>query len=229
MLTLPSFAGPTSARSVTRTVRMRFSVGTAVALLAILVAGLILAVLHDPTETRIRAALPDRTGFEQVVYPRVGHGISIPNHWQVDDASFRFGSGDIDLIRDYDPAAASISQGLKLRFVNLQETYVNNPDAEINNQLDVWREIDPDVSVHPVEFAGLSASRFSYRQATGTRVGYIEWTWVRLTDRVKLHILSFSNLDDESRSIFEREREDILQTFVVDKVRLQELANEARV
>ena len=28
MLTLPSFAGPTSARSVTRTVRMRFSVGT---------------------------------------------------------------------------------------------------------------------------------------------------------------------------------------------------------
>ena len=32
MLTLPSFAGPTSARSVTRTVRMRFSVGTTVAL-----------------------------------------------------------------------------------------------------------------------------------------------------------------------------------------------------
>ena len=30
MLTLPSFAGPTSARSVTRTVRMRFSVGTSV-------------------------------------------------------------------------------------------------------------------------------------------------------------------------------------------------------
>ena len=30
MLTLPSFAGPTSARSVTRTVRMRFSVGTLV-------------------------------------------------------------------------------------------------------------------------------------------------------------------------------------------------------
>ena len=29
MRTLPSFAGPTSARSVTRTVRMRFSVGTA--------------------------------------------------------------------------------------------------------------------------------------------------------------------------------------------------------
>ena len=28
MLTLPSFAGPTSVRSVTRTVRMRFSVGT---------------------------------------------------------------------------------------------------------------------------------------------------------------------------------------------------------
>ena len=31
MLTLPSFAGPTSGRSVTRTVRMRFSVGTAIA------------------------------------------------------------------------------------------------------------------------------------------------------------------------------------------------------
>ena len=37
MLTLPSFAGPTSARSVTRTVRMRFSVGT----------GLIDAYLQD--------------------------------------------------------------------------------------------------------------------------------------------------------------------------------------
>ena len=32
MLTLPSFAGPTSARSVTRTVRMRFSVGTGIRL-----------------------------------------------------------------------------------------------------------------------------------------------------------------------------------------------------
>ena len=30
MRTLPSFAGPTSARSVTRTVRMRFSVGTTI-------------------------------------------------------------------------------------------------------------------------------------------------------------------------------------------------------
>ena len=34
MLTLPSFAGPTSARSVTRTVRMRFSVGTALSIVA---------------------------------------------------------------------------------------------------------------------------------------------------------------------------------------------------
>ena len=40
MLTLPSFAGPTSARSVTRTVRMRFSVGTGVRFAATACAGL---------------------------------------------------------------------------------------------------------------------------------------------------------------------------------------------
>ena len=104
-----------------------------------------------------------------------------------------------------------------------QETYVNNPEAAISNQLDVWRVIDPDASVRPATFAGRPANRFAYKQVTGQRTAYIEQTWIRLTNRVRLHVISVSNLDDESRLIFERERNDILQTFVIDKDRLQEL------
>ena len=186
-------------------------------------AGSIYLVLCDPTEARIRAALPDLTGYEQVVYARVGVGFLIPDHWQVDDASFRFGSGDIDLIKNIDPAAGSISQGIKLRLVNIQKTYVNNPEAAIDNQLAVWRVIDPDASVRSATFAGRPANRFAYKQVTGQRTAYIEQTWIRLTNRVKLHVISVSNLDSESRQIFERERDGILQAFVIDEDRLQEL------
>ena len=57
MLTLLSFAGPTSARSVTRTVRMRFSVGT----------GVPTRFLHDCRRTAarnlIRASVPERVAM----------------------------------------------------------------------------------------------------------------------------------------------------------------------
>ena len=56
MLTLPSFAGPTSARSVTRTVRMRFSVGTAMVVLTAAFVGLCVKSFIDVR--RARAAKP---------------------------------------------------------------------------------------------------------------------------------------------------------------------------
>ncbi len=203
--------------------RRRFFVIATV--MSLFVAGSIYGVLRDMTEQRISSALPSITGQEKIVYPRVGMGFSIPSYWQVDDASFRFASGDIDLIRNLDPTSASISQGLKLRFLNIQESYINDPKSEIDNQLDVWKSIDPNTSVSPVTFAGIPANRFFYQQSTGARTGFVEQTWIRLSDRVKLQITSFSNLDVESRLLFEQERDNILNSFVIDEEKLQELTD----
>ena len=58
MLTLPSFAGPTSARSVTRTVRMRFSVGTPLTFADDGQSG----AVNDEVQAGARAGAPKREG-----------------------------------------------------------------------------------------------------------------------------------------------------------------------
>jgi hypothetical protein len=195
-----------------------------IALIALAVGVLIISVLYDGTRQRLSEALPARQGFRQVIYEKVGLGFLLPSHWEVDDASFRFGGGDIDLIRDHDPTAASISQGIKLRLINVQETYVNNPEAEYDNELAVLEGIDPHASVRDVQLAGRSGKTFVYKQHAGERPNYVQRTWIRVVPRVKLEVLSVSNLDEKARQAFSAERDDILKSLIIDGKKTAKLA-----
>jgi hypothetical protein len=197
-----------------------------IALVALSVAGSIWFLLYDGTYHRINQALGMREGYHKVLYATVGVGFLLPNQWRVDDASFRFAGGDVDLIRDYDPNAASISQGIKLRFLNVQENYVNDPGAEYGNEMEVLSQIDPKVSEDDTRIGGLPGKKFVYTQRTGQRTGYVERTWIHLSPRVKLEILSFSNLDETARPLFDKERDEILQSFVVDQEKVSKLTND---
>ncbi|HEY6253157.1 MAG TPA: hypothetical protein VI685_24635 [Candidatus Angelobacter sp.] len=190
------------------------SVGTAIAFVG-----------YDGTYHRLSQDLPEKNGYRKIIYDRVGIGFLLPNQWRVDDASFRFASGDIDLIRDYDPNAASISQGMKIRFLNVQENYVNNRTAEIENHRVTLQRIDRKESDYDTKIAGHDdAHRFVFTQSTGSRLAYVERNWIWLTERVKLEISSFTNLDQSTRSIFNEERDRILESLVIDNRKLSKLA-----
>lgn len=181
--------------------------------------------LYDWTDHRIRAALATRLGYRQVVYDKVGIGFLLPDQWTIDDASFRFGGGDIDLIRDYDPEFSSISQGIKLRFLSVQKSYVNRPDDEFGNEEETLKSIDPQVQVVDVVIDGHSAKRFVYKQKAGERFNYIERTWVHLTPRVKLEVIAVSNLDDKARQVFDAERDRIVESIVIDAKKVTALSS----
>jgi hypothetical protein len=202
----------------------RRKLAVAIILIALIVGGSIAFVIYDGTYNRISQSLPEKDGYRKVIYARVGVGFLVPNHWRVDDASFRFASGDIDLIRDYDPNAASISQGMKLRFLNVQENYINNPEAEFGNMKRALLRIDSNVSDLDTKLAGRSGKKFLYTQSSGDRLSYIERTWVHLTPRVKLEISSFTNLDESTRTVFNAERDRILESFVIDNKRVSKLS-----
>jgi hypothetical protein len=195
-----------------------------VGLLSIIVAIAIMIALYDWTGHRIRAALGSEPGFHQVVYDRVGLGLLLPDQWSVDDASFRFGGGDIDLVRDYDPQFKSISQGIKLRFLSVQKNYVNSPNDEFGNEEATLKDIDPQVQMIDATINGRPAKRFIYKQKAGERFDYIERTWVHLAPRVKLEIVAVSDLDDNARDIFNRERDRIIESIVIDAKKVSELS-----
>jgi hypothetical protein len=189
------------------------------------VVGLAIKVsLYDWTDHRIRAALATKSGYRQVVYDKVGMGFLLPDQWTIDDASFRFGGGDIDLIRDYDPQFNSISQGIRLRFLSVQKNYVNSPVDEFGNEEETLKDIDPQVRMIDVTLDGRPAKRFLYKQKAGERFNYIERTWVRLTPRVKLEVIAVSNLDDKARQVFNTERDRIIESLVIDTKKISALS-----
>src|SRR3954462_3739375 len=202
----------------------RRKLAVAVILIALIVGGSIAFVIYDGTYNRISQVLPERDGYRKIIYARLGVGFLLPNHWRVDDPSYRFGAGDIDLIRDYDPNAASISQGMKLRFLNVQENYVNNPEAEFGNMLQALLRIDPNAVALDTSLAGHAGKKFVYVQSGGARLGHFDRTWVHLTPRVKLEISSFTNLDESTRTVFNAERDRILESFVIDNKRVSKLS-----
>lgn len=208
--------------------RRRWKLAILIVVIAAVVGILIAYVLRDATRQRLTEALPPRQGYRPVMYEKVGLGFMLPQHWRVDDAAFRFGGGDIDLIRDFDPRAFSISQGIKFRLINVQENYVNNPQAEYENELAVLKEIDPAVTNAQVSLAGMNGMTFTYRQRGGDRMIYAERMWVRVVPRVKLEVYSVSNLDQAARRAFSEERSDILKSLVIDETKRRELEGQLK-
>ncbi len=194
-----------------------------VAPFAVLIGGIITLVLWDWTGLRLKQQLDTSPGYLQQIYPQAGMGFCVPIDWKVDDASLAVSGGDIDLIRDLDPVSRSVAQGMELRLSNVAESYVNNPQAEIDYQLEIWRQFDSTVAMERVRLGEHDAVRFTYSQSHGSRSFRYETYWLNLTPRVRLEIDVFSTLDSTQQAPFRREAQSILASFVFDRFHLEDL------
>jgi hypothetical protein len=161
---------------------------------------------------------------DPIIYEGIGLAFCKPEGWELDDAAWRLGGGEVNLIKTYDQVEASISQGVALRIRTVQQNYVGNPLKAIKNQLDVDRGLDPQAIAESTTISGLPATRFRFTQSTGKRIGHIQRIWVRLSDRARLEVIVFSNLESDARLPFQEAADQFLRTITLDPIKLHELS-----
>ena len=161
------------------------------------------------------AQLPERVGYTRHVYANLGLGMLAPSAWTTEDFAARFAGGEFDLVKRYEDTKGIV--GIKFRYRSIQKNYINDINAELDNQKDVWVKIDPNVSLEDTTINGKPAKVWKYKQSTGKRFGDIRWYWVRLIPEVKLEIICFVYTDSHDREEFWREVDDIIGSLVIDE------------
>ncbi len=170
------------------------------------------------TKQRIASQIPKRPGYTRYVYPNLGLGLQTPAQWTTEDFAAKFAGGEFDLVKRYEDTKGIV--GMKFRYRSVQKNYINDINAEIDNQRHVWEKIDPNVSIEDTTINGKPAKVWKYNQTTGKRIGDIRWYWVRLIPEVKLEIISFIYTDSTDREEFWEEVDDIIHSLVIDEVHI---------
>ena len=186
----------------------------------------VLAYINKPTEISIatktiQSQLATTPGYKQYIYPRLGLGFQAPSSWKPDDAAAKIVGGEIDIIKRYEDSKAAV--GVKFRFKSVQSNYINDPNAEVNNQIDVWKKIDANVKVSDATVFGTTGKQFDYKQSTGKRTGEIRSYWVRVIPELKLELWAFVYEDSKDREDFWNEVDDIVQSIVIDTEKFKKL------
>ena len=167
---------------------------------------------------RILSQIPTRPGYTRYVYPNLGLGIQTPAQWTTEDFAAKFAGGEFDIVKRYEDTKGIV--GMKFRYRSIQKNYINDINAEIDNQRHVWEKIDPNVTISDTTINGKPAKVWSFNQPTGKRVGDIRWYWVRLIPEVKLEIICFIYTDSEDRDEFWDEVNDIINSLVIDEIHI---------
>jgi hypothetical protein len=182
----------------------------------------------DPIEQarlRLLDALPSRPGFSKHVYPAFGFGFLTPASWAIEDAATRFGGGEVDCVKRYEDTKGIV--GVKFRMRTVQNNYINHIADEIQNQIDVWKKIDPNLTMGDITINAQEAKSFFYNQPTGKRIGDIRVYWLRLASNVKLEILGFVYTDSSDLAEFRHEFDSIVDSMVFDKQTLETNASKS--
>lgn len=177
----------------------------------------------DPSalaKSRIIAQLPNRSGFARYVYPNLGLGLQTPAQWTTEDFAAKFAGGEFDVVKRYEDTKGIV--GMKFRYRSVQKNYINDINAEINNQKHVWEKIDPKLSIEDTTINGKPAKVWKFHQRTGKRIGDIRWYWVRLIPEVKLEIICFIYTDSHDREEFWDEVDDIINSLVIDEIHISQ-------
>ena len=169
----------------------------------------------ERTRKRIDARLSPRAGYTKHVYPNLGIGLRAPAQWTTEDAAAKFAGGELDLVKRYEDTKGII--GIKFRYRSVQKNYINDIQAEIENQRDVWEKIDPDVVVEDTTIGGRPAKMWKYNQSTGERTGDIRWYWLRLIPQIKLEVICFIYTDSPDREEFWDQVGEIMASLVIDE------------
>ena len=170
------------------------------------------------TRDRIIKQLPNRPGYVRYVYPNLGLGLQTPAQWTVEDYAATFAGGEFDIVKRYEDTKGIV--GMKFRYRSVQKNYINDINAELENQRDVWKKIDPNLTLGDTTINGKPAKLWHYNQSTGERTGDIRWYWLRLIPEVKLEIVCFIYTDSKDRDEFWREVDEIMKSLVIDELHI---------
>ncbi|TGL31308.1 hypothetical protein EHQ52_15330 [Leptospira koniambonensis] len=150
-------------------------------------------------------------GFRKYAYPNMGISFITPDDWRVEDAAATFGGGELYLIKKYDQDNAAI--GIRLVIRSVQSRYLNAPEIEMNNQLEVWRKSDKNAGKKDVIISGNYGYLFSYNQPLGGKtLVNVRVYWVRLIPKVKLEIWAHAYSNDLEKDSFWREVDGIVNS-----------------
>lgn len=195
-----------------------------VAVLPSITTGVATYIAKPERETVVRRTLlekiPSRSGWTPHSYPLLGLAFLAPSSWVSDDAAARVAGGDADVIKRYEgDSGAAI--GVQFRVQSVQLNYINAPNKQVANQLDVDRTRDPDASVHDAVVGGWPAKLFEFSLPTGQRRGEVRRYWLRLIPEVQLEILAFIYEDSPDREEFWSEVDILVDTVVIDSAEFQ--------
>ncbi|EMO86177.1 hypothetical protein [Leptospira santarosai] len=164
--------------------------------------------IADKFKERINA--PE--GFKKYAYQNMGIAFVTPDDWRVEDAAATFGGGELYLIKKYDQKNSAI--GIRLVIRSVESRYLNAPDVEMSNQLEVWRKSDKNAGKRDVIISGNYGYLFSYNQPLDNKMLLnVRTYWVRLIPKVKLEIWAYAYSNDLEKDSFWREVDGIVNSI----------------
>ncbi len=125
----------------------------------------------DESRERIDLKISDRIGYKKCIYPNIAIGFLIPDSWMQEDQVARFGGSEFELVKRYEDSKSAV--GIQFRLRSVQKNYINDPETEVKNQLDLMSKIDSNVVVKDITVFDRPGKEFILRQSTGKRMGIV--------------------------------------------------------
>lgn len=151
--------------------------------------------------------------FSRLDYPNYGISLSIPSSWQVEDGPALMAGGEFSVIKRYDEGKASI--GLNFRLRPIQNNYIDHPEAQLRNQLAVYKKTYKSVSLDKTNISGIPANIFKFIAPAGGKSMDVRTYWVKLTPNAFLHITSAQYTDARDKDEFWEESDRIISSLVI--------------
>jgi len=166
----------------------------------------------------------DRPGYNRYVFPALCLGFSLPSSWTMDDAAAKFAGGELNLVKRYEETKGSI--GIIIRLRPVQKNYINDPVAEVKNQLEPLQKIDSNVKVYDDVIFCFPAKTFHYKQRTGEKWAEVKMTLVHILPQVRFSMFAFSRVGSTDYKEYWEEYSIFKQSIVLDKTEIERRAKE---
>jgi hypothetical protein len=171
---------------------------------------------------------------KRVVFSDIGIGVAHPNNWQVEDSSFCFAGGDINLTKE--TKGISKKPTITLRFRNAQDKDIGGDVDQQVTDLKAARSqesegatidsVNKDDTFH--SFQGFEAGRFSYKSRKHN--GLCEVTLVRMNPvegipvPVNLELKAFISDGSQVKEEYYKEKDLIYENIFLDKQQMKSLS-----
>ena len=189
----------------------------------------VFSLVYDGTYRRLNSALPDLSEHKKRIYAKVGLGFVYPSKWQLEDYAFRFGGGEMELVRDRssDGRADIETQGVSIAVENIAAHHWNKPQSEYVHFSEELKK-KCDLSFVGPEKAVISGwrqadlfkcSRSSETETQGKKTGEERTYFYQLSKCVRLKIETWSWLSGPPQQEFYEELDEFLHNLMLDEAK----------